>query len=58
MERKDPRFVSRLTKQTLALILAGGRGSRLYELADWRAKPSVAFGGKYASSESDHLSAC
>ena len=25
---QDPRFVSRLTKNTLALILAGGRGSR------------------------------
>lgn len=47
MELKDPRFVSRLTKQTLALILAGGRGSRLYELTDWRAKPGVAFGGKF-----------
>ena len=47
MELKDPRYVSRLTKQTLALILAGGRGSRLYELTDWRAKPGVAFGGKF-----------
>ncbi|MDQ2695254.1 MAG: glucose-1-phosphate adenylyltransferase [Pseudomonadota bacterium] len=44
---KDPRFVSRLTRRTLALILAGGRGSRLYELTDWRAKPSVHFGGKF-----------
>lgn len=45
--QKDPRFVSRLTKNTLALILAGGRGSRLYELTDWRAKPAVPFGGKF-----------
>jgi glucose-1-phosphate adenylyltransferase len=30
----------------VALILAGGRGSRLYELTDWRAKPAVYFGGK------------
>ena len=30
-----------LTKSTLALILAGGRGSRLEELTDWRAKPSI-----------------
>jgi glucose-1-phosphate adenylyltransferase len=29
------------------LILAGGRGSRLGELTDWRAKPSVPFGGKF-----------
>jgi glucose-1-phosphate adenylyltransferase len=40
------RHVSRLTRDTLALILAGGRGSRLYELTDWRAKPAVYFGGK------------
>jgi glucose-1-phosphate adenylyltransferase len=43
----SPRYVSRLTKDTLALILAGGRGSRLYELTDWRAKPALYFGGKY-----------
>ncbi len=43
----SPRFVSRLTKDTLALILAGGRGSRLYELTDWRAKPALYFGGKF-----------
>ncbi len=45
--QKEPRFVSRLTRQTLALVLAGGRGSRLYELTDWRAKPGVPFGGKF-----------
>ena len=45
--RKNLRFVSRLTRQTLALVLAGGRGSRLYELTDWRAKPAVPFGGKF-----------
>ena len=36
-----------LTKNTLALILAGGRGSRLRELTNWRAKPSLPFGGKF-----------
>jgi len=36
-----------LTKSTLALILAGGRGSRLEELTNWRAKPSIPFGGKF-----------
>lgn len=41
------RFVSRLTKDTLALILAGGRGSRLKDLTRWRAKPAVPFGGKF-----------
>jgi glucose-1-phosphate adenylyltransferase len=40
------RFVSLLTRNTLALILAGGQGSRLYELTRWRAKPAVYFGGK------------
>jgi len=41
------RFISRLTRDTLALILAGGRGSRLKQLTLWRAKPSVPFGGKF-----------
>ena len=41
------RFVSRLTQDTLALILAGGRGSRLKHLTLWRAKPAVPFGGKF-----------
>lgn len=41
------RFVSRLTKETLAIVLAGGRGSRLNQLTDWRAKPAVHFGGKF-----------
>ncbi|MCB1763050.1 MAG: glucose-1-phosphate adenylyltransferase [Gammaproteobacteria bacterium] len=41
------RFVSLLTRKTIALVLAGGRGSRLYELTSWRAKPAVPFGGKF-----------
>lgn len=41
------RFISRLTKNTMALILAGGRGSRLGRLTLWRAKPAVPFGGKF-----------
>ncbi len=45
-QASDLRFVSRLTRETLALILAGGQGSRLHELTDWRAKPSLYFGGK------------
>jgi len=43
----NPRFVSRLTRNTLALILAGGRGSRLKQLTQWRSKPAVPFGGKF-----------
>ena len=41
------RFISALTKNTVALILAGGRGSRLKNLTNWRAKPAVPFGGKF-----------
>ena len=36
----------RLAQQTMAFVLAGGRGSRLYELTDIRAKPAMYFGGK------------
>lgn len=43
----QPRFVSLLTKGTLALVLAGGRGTRLMQLTEWRAKPAVPFGGKF-----------
>ncbi len=42
-----PRYVSRLTSGTLALILAGGRGSRLQQLTSWRSKPATPFGGKF-----------
>jgi glucose-1-phosphate adenylyltransferase len=41
------RHVSRLTRDTMAVILAGGQGSRLHELTEWRAKPGLHFGGKY-----------
>ncbi|MEI7867730.1 MAG: glucose-1-phosphate adenylyltransferase [Candidatus Methylumidiphilus sp.] len=46
-ESHHSRFVSVLTRNTLALILAGGRGSRLQNLTEWRAKPAVPFGGKF-----------
>ena len=46
-EQDSARYVSRLTKDTLALVLAGGRGSRLMQLTQWRAKPAVPFGGKF-----------
>lgn len=46
VDRSD-RFISNLTKRTVAMILAGGRGSRLKNLTDWRAKPAVQFGGKF-----------
>ncbi len=41
------RFVSHLTRNTYAMVLAGGRGSRLHQLTDWRAKPAVPFAGKF-----------
>ncbi len=37
---------NRLSSRAMAFVLAGGRGSRLNELTDNRAKPAVYFGGK------------
>ena len=45
--RKPERFVSRITRETLALVLAGGRGTRLGGLTLERVKPAVPFGGKF-----------
>jgi glucose-1-phosphate adenylyltransferase len=44
---KSGRFVSRLTRSTMAMIMAGGRGSRLEDLTAIRAKPATPFGGKF-----------
>ena len=38
--------VAPLARDAMAYVLAGGRGSRLLELTDKRAKPAVFFGGK------------
>jgi glucose-1-phosphate adenylyltransferase len=46
-EQPDTRFISHLTRNTLAVILAGGRGSRLKQLTDSRSKPAVPFAGKF-----------
>ena len=46
-KNKSPRYISNLTRNTLALIMAGGRGERLKHLTTWRAKPAVPFGGKF-----------
>ncbi len=35
-----------LSRSAMAYVLAGGRGSRLMELTENRAKPAVYFGGK------------
>ncbi len=42
----DLRHSHPLARDTMAYVLAGGRGSRLKELTDKRAKPAVYFGGK------------
>ena len=36
-----------IKKEMIAMLLAGGQGSRLYVLTNNRAKPAVPFGGKY-----------
>ena len=43
----DLRRGSALSRESYALILAGGRGTRLKALTDWRAKPAVPFAGKF-----------
>ena len=45
--QKSGRFVSQLTRSTMAMIMAGGRGSRLEDLTEIRAKPATPFGGKF-----------
>jgi len=41
------RYLSRLTRGTLAIIMAGGRGERLRHLTEDRCKPATPFGGKF-----------
>ena len=43
----NQRRTFQLPGRAVALVLAGGRGSRLHELTDRRAKPAVYFGGKF-----------
>jgi len=40
------RHALKLAQTSMAFVLAGGRGSRLYELTDRRAKPAMYFAGK------------
>lgn len=46
-EMTSSRFISNLTKNTVALILAGGRGERLKDLTEFCSKPAVPFCGKF-----------
>ena len=41
------RYLSRLTRGTLAIVMAGGRGERLKQLTEDRCKPATPFGGKF-----------
>ena len=43
----DRSAMAQLARQTFAIVLAGGRGTRLGPLTEWRAKPAVPFGGKF-----------
>jgi glucose-1-phosphate adenylyltransferase len=43
----DSQTPLQLARRTIGLVLAGGRGSRLAQLTDRRAKPAVYFGGKF-----------
>ena len=48
LEKNDPLMSARqLLLKTVALILAGGRGTRLKDLTIKRAKPAVHFAGKF-----------
>lgn len=44
---KSDLSIGRILRNTLAIVLAGGRGTRLRELTDYRAKPAIPFAGKY-----------
>ncbi len=44
--RDEEQTIAPLARQAMAFVLAGGRGSRLMELTDRRAKPAVPFAGK------------
>lgn len=39
--------ITQRLRKTLALVLAGGRGSRLKALTDWHSKPAIPFAGKF-----------
>ncbi len=43
----DRSAMAQLARQTVAIVLAGGRGARLGPLTEWRSKPAVPFSGKF-----------
>jgi len=46
-ERESTLAVETLPIRVLGIVLAGGKGTRLFPLTRERAKPAVPFGGKY-----------
>ncbi len=46
-DRLLARIPAAWVRNSMAIVLAGGRGTRLAQLTDWRAKPAVSFGGSY-----------
>src|SRR5512140_2552013 len=46
-QRLDISVPANLRRRVLGIVLAGGKGTRLYPLTRERAKPAVPFGGKY-----------
>lgn len=44
---QNERYISLITQNTLALVLAGGKGTRLGSLTSHRVKPAVPFGGHF-----------
>lgn len=46
LERRKHAYATPISRSAMAFVLAGGRGTRLMELTDRRAKPAVYFGGK------------
>ncbi|MGM0433589.1 MAG: glucose-1-phosphate adenylyltransferase [Pseudomonadota bacterium] len=44
---QNERYISLITQETLALVLAGGKGTRLGSLTSHRVKPAVPFGGHF-----------
>ena len=45
--KKPLRYIEKLSRKTMALVLAGGRGARLEALTQGQAKPATSYGGKY-----------
>jgi glucose-1-phosphate adenylyltransferase len=46
-DRRLARIPSAWVRSAMAIVLAGGRGTRLGQLTDWRTKSAVSFGGSY-----------